>query len=112
MAEPRPGLVLWAPGTSLVFGGVGLLLVHLFERSDAATQAPLVRAFAVWWPRWFWFGLVTALLSAAWSALPRTSPWRPLLLAAEGLLLLATLLMMVWGIAAGYVFATTMPGGL
>jgi hypothetical protein len=108
----RPGIVLWAPGSSLAFGFLGLLLLRLFEHAPALAQAPLVRAFVTWWPRWFWIGLVGALVSAAWTALPPDSRWRPLALAFEALLLVATLAMMAWGLAAGFVFAGSVPGDL
>lgn len=107
--DARPALVLWAPGTGLVFGIVGLLLMRLFDHQPAMAQSALVRGFIAWWPRWFWIGLVGAVVSAAWTALPRDSRWRPLALGFEALLLLATLAMMAWGIAAGFVFATTLP---
>ena len=83
MAEPAPA---WCCGRRAPAWSSAAWVCCWCTCSSAATprQAPLVRAFAVWWPRWFWFGLVAALLSTAWSALPRTSPWRPLLLAAEG----------------------------
>lgn len=105
----RPAIVLWAPGTSLAFGFLGMLLLRLFERAPALAQVPLVRGFMTWWPRWFWIGLIGALVSAAWTALPQDSRWRPVAIGFEALLLIATLAMMVWGIAAGYAFATTMP---
>jgi hypothetical protein len=108
----RPGILLWAPGTSLAFGFLGALLVRLFERAPSLAQAPMVQTFATWWPRWFWIGLVGALVSVAWTALPPDSRWRPLALMFETLLLLATLVMMTWGIAAGFVFAGTIPADI
>jgi hypothetical protein len=111
-APSRPAIVLWAPGTSLAFGFLGVLLLRLFELAPALSQAPLLRAFVTWWPRWFWIGLAGALVSAAWTALPKDSRWRPLALGFETLLLVATLAMMAWGIAAGFMFASSVPADL
>lgn len=108
----RPVIVLWAPGTSLAFGFLGMLLQRLFEHAPALAQSLLVRGFITWWPRWFWLGLVGALVSMAWNALPPHSRWRPVALAFETLLLLATLAMMALGIAAGFRFAGSVPSDI
>jgi hypothetical protein len=113
MAEARPrGVPIGlAPGTGLLFGVIGQIVVHLFGAFHGAVP-PVAQRFATWWPAWFWVSLAAALLGVVLSSLPKAPRWRFAATGIDVLLLVATFAMMLWGIVATYAFATAMPPDL